>query len=348
MMLKDIVGQERALHILRGFLKTRRIPHALLFAGDDGIGKRLTALMFAKALNCRKAETTESEVLNAIGTESAGCQGQFDACDECPSCHKIDRGNHPDVNIMAPEGDGGQITVAAVRKLQESLSFKPFEGSWKVAIIDEADRLNQSAANAFLQTLEEPSSRSILMLVSSKPDVLLPTIRSRSQRINFTPLPPAMMSRLIQERSGEFEYEQAKLLSVLSGGRPGYALSEDLIERRNWSFDILWNLLGKCEEEVWTSRNEMEEWFDWAQLLLRDISVYRATGRTDLLVNVDREKEIKAVGEKTSLKDLLILAREFYNIRRRLYFNLNKQLTMNYTSLLLKRSIGKTENRGTR
>ncbi len=341
MALKDIVGQGKALDVLRGFIERDRIPHALLFAGDEGIGKRLAAQNFAKAINCLKTE--DSDLFSCAGKEGVDQQDaeDADACDRCASCSKIDKGNHPDLFFISPEGEGGQITVSAIRQLEESLSYKSFEGNWKIAIIDNADRLNPSAANAFLRTLEEPSPQSVLILVSSRPEMLLPTIRSRCQRINFSPLPVDTMTGLLKEQFEVADDDQSRLLSILSGGRLGYALNENLLEQRDWSFEIFTSMLDALDEDAWEDRGAMEEWFDWAQLWLRDIAVFKATGKQALLVNIDRIEEITDISEGTSLKDILKVAREIYNIKGRLNFNLNKQLTFNYTSLLLKNMLGK-------
>jgi len=353
MALKDIIGQEKALDILRGCVRKARIPHALLFAGDDGIGKRLTAVNFAKTLNCLKTEhriqNTDEKSLNLDFTVednqgsglSAPGSKVIDACDECPSCKKIEKGNHPDVFIIGPEGDGDQIRVEAIRQLEESLSYKPFEGEYKIAIIDNAEKMNQSTANAFLATLESPPAHSILIMVSSRPEMLLPTILSRCQRINFSPLPVKVMGRLLKERLKGLDQERAMLLSILSGGKLGYALNEDLIEARDRSFDEFKDMLVNPEPEAWEDKSGMGRWFDWAQLLLRDIAVLRATGRQDLLINQDKTDEIKDLSKKAALKDILKLAGELYRIRRLLNFNLNKPLTLNYTSLLLRKTLGR-------
>jgi DNA polymerase-3 subunit delta' len=349
MALEDIIGQERAITILRGFQLRKRVPHALLFAGDEGIGKKLAAINFAKALNCRGAGIgvqvgIDSKRGSGFGEQDAKLQTQTDACDQCPSCKKINGGNHPDVSVIAPEGDGGQITVSAIRALEEALSFKPFEGQWKVAIIDDADRLNQSAANAFLHTLEEPTPQSVLVLVSSRPEVLLPTIRSRCQKINFSPLPVDAMSNYIRENVSGLSDGQSALLSLLSGGRIGTALNENLIEQRDRSCEILKQLLGEGWEDVWEDKYDMEQWFDWGQLWMRDIAVFKATGQTELLINADRAEDIGAIARGAAIKDILKLARELYTIRRQLFFNLNKQVTLNYTSLLLRKRLGKIRN----
>jgi DNA polymerase-3 subunit delta' len=343
MALKDVIGQDRPIDILKGCIRKERIPHALIFTGDEGIGKRLTAMNFAKALNCGGAD---SDDLFSFGGESEEqTPGEIDACDKCPSCKKIDSSSHPDVFIVEPEGEGGQITVSSVRQLQESLSYKPFEGKWKIAVVDNADRLNQAAANAFLQTLEEPSAQSILILVSSRPEMVLATIRSRCQRVNFTPLPFSTMTGLLDEKFSKQAGENAALLSILSGGRLGYALNENLVSDRDRSFDIFMQMLGSRAEDVWDSREDMEKWFDWAQLWLRDIAVFKASGDPSFLINRDRAEQIKEIAGSAVLRDVLKLARELYNIRGRLNFNLNKQLTLNYTSLLLRDMLGKTDAR---
>ncbi len=342
MALKNIIGQEKALNILKGCIQKERIPHAIFFAGDEGIGKKLTAVNFAKALNC--TGTSDGPDLFADGSAEQDTAVVKDACDKCSSCIKIDKGTHPDLFMIEPEGDGGQIKVSAIRQLEEAMSYKPFEGEWKIAIIDNTDRMNTSASNAFLKTLEEPSQKSILILISSRPDIMLATIRSRCQRVNFSPLPIDTMSSLLQEKHAEFDHEQASLLSTLSGGRLGYALNENLIAQRDWSFDIFNQMLGNPEDNVWEDRHAMEEWFEWGQLHLRDIAVFKATGREDLIINKDRIDEIKNISKGSTLKGILKLSREFYTIKERLHFNLNKQLTFNYTSLLLKEMLGKKDH----
>ncbi|MBI4710788.1 MAG: DNA polymerase III subunit [Nitrospirae bacterium] len=341
MALKNIIGQERALGMLRGCITKNRLAHAYLFTGDAGIGKRLTAVNFAKALNCRervmsyelgvKREKQNSEL------RTPDSELIIDCCDECPSCIKIDKAIHPDVFFIAPEGDGGQITIKIIRELEEHLSYKSFEGRWKVAVIDIAENLNQSAANAFLKTLEEPPAHSLLILISSRPELIPDTIRSRCQTVRFSPLPLEKMTELLKQETQDTNH---KLRSLLSAGRLGDALSEDMIGRRDDSLDMLKSLRGNIEGASWADRDSMEEWFEWAQLWLRDIAVFKAADNTGLLINYDKEAEIKNISQHADLREILALSDKLNDIKDRLRFNLNKELTFYHTSILLKESLG--------
>lgn len=337
MALKDIIGQEKALNILKGSLAKNRIAHAYLFAGEDGIGKRLTAINFAKVLNCKSPHPPFSKG----GQGGIISSEEIDCCDKCSSCIKINKAIHPDVFFIKPEGKGGQIAIEMIRELQESLSYKAFEGGWKIVIIDSAESLNQSAANAFLKTLEEPHSRTAIVLVSSMPGIILDTILSRCQRINFSPLPLKKMTELLSQKS-EIPNPKSEIISMLSSGSVGQALSEDLVEKRNHSLKDFKSLLTNIEDTIWEDRDSMKEWFEWAELWLRDIAVFKTTGRADFLVNRDKEIEIKGISEASNLRDILVLADRINEIKGLLRFNLNKELTLYYTSLLLRRHLAYT------
>ncbi|MEK7698516.1 MAG: DNA polymerase III subunit delta' [Nitrospirota bacterium] len=335
MALKDIIGQERAIEILRGCIKRNRVAHAYIFAGDEGIGKKLTAINFAKALNCQNNRNASSVLRNELknNTHHASriTHHEIDCCDGCSSCIKINKSIHPDFFFIAPEN--GEIKVDVIRELQESISYKAFEGGWKVIIIDEAETLNQSAANAFLKTLEEPPEQTILILISSMSGLIPKTILSRCQRVNFSPLPFDKIGKLLENK---FSTGETMLISMLSGGRPGWALSNNLIEKRDKLFNEFKSLIDIIGEDLLEGKDSLEEWFEWVHLWLRDIAVLKATGDTALLINQDREKEIRDISNKAGLSDILKLSNTLYNIKNLLRFNLNKKITINHTHFLLK------------
>jgi DNA polymerase-3 subunit delta' len=144
------------------------LPPSLIFAGPAESGTRATAIALAQLLNCLRA----------------GEPNFSDACGECQACVKIARGVHPDVFVVEP-GENGTIKIDQIREVVDRSAFRPFEGRRRVVIVDDADAMVAAAQNALLKTLEEPPPSSIFVLVTSRPDVLLPTVRSRCIRLAF-------------------------------------------------------------------------------------------------------------------------------------------------------------------
>lgn len=298
-MLKEIQGQPRALRILSGTIRKNRIPTAILISGEIGIGKRYAAINYAKAINC----------LEPIDNDS---------CDRCISCKKIDSGIHPDVFIVEPEND--EIRIYDVRKLEESLCLKAFEGKKKVAIIDGSEKMNESAANAFLKTLEEPPDNSIIILLSSNEDSLPETIKSRCVKVAFYPLPAEDCRRII---SWHVSADDLALCTSLAMGRPGIMLRRNLPSEKAWFFKIYNDMLTDNSKDIWTNKEQMRIWLDMALVFLRDIVVYNITGNASdaLLGNAYKYSSIeKALNVYETLLETSNL----------LGYNLNKSITWNY------------------
>jgi len=166
MRFRDVIGQARVVAGLGRAVETGRVPHAYLFEGPPGVGKRGTALGLALALNC------------AIEPGRG--------CGTCEICRRIEAGLHPDVPTFAP--DGAQLVIEQAKAIVALAQSRPHEAAVRLIIVDDADTLNASAANSLLKTLEEPAPRNHLVLCTSAPDRLLPTIRSRAQRMRFRAL----------------------------------------------------------------------------------------------------------------------------------------------------------------
>jgi DNA polymerase-3 subunit delta' len=173
--LRDITGHQRLVELLARSIASGTLPPSLLFAGPAGATKRQTALAVAQTLNCLDLRQ---------GTDASG-QPITDACGVCTSCVRIQRGVHPDVVIVEP-GDTGAIKIDQIREVVERAAYRPFEGRRRAVVIDEADALMAPAQNALLKTLEEPPSLSVFILITTRPDMLLPTVRSRCIRLLFT------------------------------------------------------------------------------------------------------------------------------------------------------------------
>jgi len=321
MAFKDIIGQKKALRILQKTIERRRIPSSYLFAGESGIGKKYTAINLAKTVNC--LETINGE------------QVPVDCCDVCPSCRKIDAGVHPDYLLVSPEGS--QIRIEEIRPVDNRLSLKPFEGRKKVVIIDDADTMNVFASNAFLKTLEEPPKDSLIILVSSKPDNLPDTIRSRCSRINFTPLSYEASQRVIQSAIGQEEKTPREISTLmrLSFGRPGLVLSGELLEEREWFLNLFKGML-LSRKDGWTSKEEMDKWHNLLLIFLRDMAILKITREKTDLINNDLRDFINSLSKSIDIRVIIEIYQKINLLRRYFYFNLNRSLTWNYTSSLLR------------
>ena len=200
----QIVGHEWAVDLLRGAIIHDRVGHAYLFTGPRQVGKTTLARSFAMALNCEASSLAERP------------------CGHCRPCKLIGDGRHPDVRLLLPEVSGrgkSALKIDQIRGLQQELSLTPTEARYKIAIIKQFDAANQSAANAFLKTLEEPPNHVILLLTASEADALLPTITSRCRTIALRPLPTNSIEQVLGE-SYRAKPDQAHLLSHLVGPSP--------------------------------------------------------------------------------------------------------------------------------
>ena len=184
-------------------LASGRVPHAQLFSGPPGVGKAATALLLAQALNC----------------EGAAPQ----PCGACGPCDRIARGIHPDVVRVEPTGAARQITKEQIDAVRTRLALPPHEARVRVFILDDAERMNPTSANQILKTLEEPPPRTLFVLVTAAPEQLLPTIRSRCQRVRFAPLPLDLLTRLLSERFA-LAAPVARAAAAIAGGSVGRAL----------------------------------------------------------------------------------------------------------------------------
>ena len=317
MSLAEIIGQKKAIGTLTGILEQKRLASSYIFSGESGIGKKLTAVNFAKALNCLSA--------------GSGPDFPIDACDHCESCLKINSGSHPDLLLISPEDR--QIKIDEIRLIDDALSFRPFEGRKKIVIVDDADTMNISAANAFLKTLEEPPEDSVIILISSRTDRLPATIRSRCSRVNFVTLSLGACKQVLR---GKVADEELEALARLSLGKPGLALLSDIKEEVTWFSGLLKAMLN-AEKDSWASREEMDRWFEYVLTMMRDAAVFRITGETSQLINADLREYACKLGNSTDLQVIIDMYKELSLVKGLLMFNLNKSITWNYTASVLRK-----------
>lgn len=225
---------------------------SVIFSGPEGVGKRMAAVALAQALNCERpvdwldgggdetarvgsacgpseaAERTPAEPEGRASASGGGAPRAVikDACGECGACRRIARGVHADLLIVAP-GDSGTIKVDQIREAIDRSAYRPFEGRRRVVIVDGADALMGEAQNALLKTLEEPPPASVFVLVTARPDLLLPTVRSRCQRLRFASLSPAEIAALLV-RDHAMPEREAHAAAAAADGSVGRALDRDV------------------------------------------------------------------------------------------------------------------------
>ena len=192
MVFTDIIGQDVCITFLRRALTGGKLGHAYLFEGVDGCGKRLTAHALVASAFC----------------------AHHTGCGVCPVCRKAMAGQHPDLHLIEP--DGTVIKIAQIRELQQELALRPYEAPRKACIINCAERLNQASGNALLKTLEEPPGNALMILLTTNAEAVLPTIRSRCQRLRFAALGEEVISRFLVSEG--VPLETARLAALQAGG----------------------------------------------------------------------------------------------------------------------------------
>lgn len=318
MTLAAVSGQTHAIAALQSALAGDSLHHAYLFAGPDGVGKELAAIGLAQALACEKKPLV--------------------GCGECSACRRIAKRNHPDVTWLMSEDEqvsrglagrsdfdhtpSREIRVEQIRQLQERLSFRALEAPRKVVIVASAQVMNPQAQNAFLKTLEEPPSATVLVLLASAPDKLLPTIRSRCSRVQFGPLPIEQVAAMLTAQ-GKLSEAQAQLVAIMAGGSLSRALELDAkaLEQRKQVIERF-EALVREDSRPWLqfaddygdSRETAEDCLRVLGVWLHDLTMLEAGGSA--LANRDLVELGRAAVAKVSA---LVLHRRHRLVEQTLY-----------------------------
>ncbi|MEK6560843.1 MAG: DNA polymerase III subunit delta' [Nitrospirota bacterium] len=315
MGFRDIKGQDRAINILKRAISNDHVSHSYLFYGPDGVGKKGVAISFAMALNC--------------------VEYNDDACGLCTPCRKIVAGIHPDVTILHEES--GEIKIGAIRDVINGMVYKPLEARKRVIIVNEAERFNLSSSNAFLKTLEEPPAETVIILISSSPDMLLQTILSRCQKVAFNQVSPQIITDILIEKLG-LEQGQAEFVSYMADGSPGKAISLSSEDIQQIRVEILNGLFingnaNKISAFDLSEKYAKDEGYFynmlfWILTCLRDIMILKENGNTELIINKDMNNALSKVKERVSMErvlDTMGLVKSVYKGQDR---NMNRQLAL--------------------
>jgi DNA polymerase III subunit delta' len=328
--LRSIVGQVHAVGVLRRALVSERLAQAYLFEGPAGVGKTTTARALMQALACE-------------GRPGEGCGA-------CGPCQKIDAGVHPDLVQVGLLEEKRDIVIAQVRDVVLRCAFRPHESPRRLVIVDPADRMNVSAANALLKTLEEPPEATHFVLVSSAPSRLPITIRSRCQRLRFAPLQADLIAAQL-ERESAVAPDQARFDAALAGGSLGRALAlagGEVGERREAADRLHALELGRdvaasfaATAELGRDREALAEILEVLRLLYRDaLLVNEGLAAAAPLVNADRVADVERIAAASSPLGLRRRLRAVAEAEDALQANVNGQLLLDHMLLKLRESEG--------
>jgi len=313
----SIIGHEKNIAQLQQLLREARMPHALLFCGPHGIGKFLTARVLAAALLCE--ETTA-------------------ACGSCPSCRAILTDTHPDLYEIEPDGKTVKmIKIEQIRRLQAEISRAPYLADKRVIIINEADSMNEAAANSLLKTLEDPTGQVVFILIAASRDGLLDTILSRCRMMQFQPLPRPKLAAALLSRG--VPAEAANPLAGLAEGSFGRAL--DLYENgglalRDEVLEFLAKAVNFSLEDIWSEsqrlgelkRDKLQEWTVYVNMLLRDFLVLYGAVAGEPLYNSDALPKLNGQLPDWPLPKLFGALEAVKTVQKRLTSNVNTRLLM--------------------
>ena len=329
----SIRDQQRAVRLLNAFLKQGNIPHALLFTGLEGVGKRTAAIAFAMACNC----TSQS---SARLSSTQYPRGAVDACGICSSCRKIAADTHPDVVHVTP--NGSLIRIDQIRDLVHMLSLKPYEAVYRTAIVSQAHVLTQEAGNALLKTLEEPPAKTLLILTASGRSDLLQTVVSRCQHVAFQPISKESLTTLLVEQHG-ITTGDAATLAAMSLGSVKKALAmhrNGWIHRRRWLIQQVASLeaysTARClafARQLSEDRDIIDDTLEILKSWFRDIAVWPYT--PDRIVNSDLAEMVHAAASRQPPAEAQRKLTAIETAQRQLRANTNPRVTLEMLALEL-------------
>lgn len=323
--VREVVGNQQAQMTLQRAVVTDQVRHAYLLTGPEQIGKTTLALAFVKLLECTGRGPRDPE-----------------PCGACSSCRKIEHSNHPDVTVVEPPEGKHWLPVELVRDLQRAASLAPYEGRWRAFVLPRAERMRPEAVNALLKTLEEPPPDVVLVLTSSEPELLLPTLVSRCQTVPLHPLGPVEIAAALVER-WEVEADEATVLAGLAAGRLGWAVEAhrkpELRERRDALMqqivalaaaapDVRLRLVAPLAADTETARATVESWTLW----WRDV-LLAASGMRDLASAGVARAAAERLGRALGLDPAELFLRRLLAARAKLDQNANPRLALEVLAL---------------
>lgn len=314
----SLVGHKAQVRELTTLLQEGRLPHALLFTGAAGIGKKLCGQILAAAILC----------------------GREEPCGICDNCRSMVAGSHPDYYELLPEVRGKStrlIRIESIREMQTVVSRSAVQAGRRVVLIDDADTMNEPAANSLLKTLEEPEGQVTFILIARDRSALLPTIVSRCMPLSFGTLSPeAVKAELVKRQLPPLEAERLAFLADGSLGRALKLSQHGGLELRNDALNFLTGLPEFTMMKLWETaavkgemdREQLTEWVMYFNMLLRDMLLLYEDGASTLVYNGDLRGRLAELLPRFSKGRLFVMLKETRELLRRLQANVNLRLQL--------------------
>jgi len=281
----ELARHQHAYERLAALYHKGKLPHALLLTGLAGVGKKATAMRLAMAFNCQRSSRGRQSPPGNPSHQALGADDFPTVCGACPPCRQIAAGHFPDIITIDPSGD--LIKIGQIRQLLSTLAMKPYGSGMRVVIIRDAPAMNAPAANALLKILEEPPDRTVLILTAVQAESLLPTIRSRCQRVRLAPLPDAYIRERLASELG-LSRSDCRVAAALAQGSYSRALEmarPRWLQRRAGLVEHIANLpeLALSGKLIWAEmlagdKAALEDFLNIGQIWLRDLLVARTGG----------------------------------------------------------------------
>ena len=341
--LHTFLGNPRAVEILKRAIEQDRLPHAMIFSGPAGVGKCSFALLVAQYLNC--LSPVENGPCNSCATckrIEAVIQSRYLKCEtlkgtgfcgNCTSC-RIRAKRHPDIHLVEPVKT--TIGIEQVRTLIGEIAYQPVEAKYRVVIFDPAEQMRPEAHNSLLKTLEEPPSRTIIILVTTNPYMLLETIRSRSRLLPFGEIPLQQIEQHLVTHLGRTP-EDARLAAALSGGSMTAALDFNTEEYQDIREQALYFIKliikgGKFTDanalavQVAKDKKLFQLWIESVMAILQDI--YYAGLSKERVGQRDLLKTIEELNRAVSHNALIRIIDKIGRLKSQLSYNVNRQIAL--------------------
>ncbi len=323
---QDIIGQEQIRGHLQTALKTRRISHAYIINGDRNAGKEFIAKIFSMALQCEK--------------------GGEEPCQECHSCKQALSGNHPDIIRLVHEKPN-TIGVEDIRtQINQDIGIKPYQGPYKVYLINEGEKMTVQAQNALLKTLEEPPEYGVILILTSSVETLLPTILSRCVVLNMRPVLDQQVKKYLMETLQIPDYK-AEVCTAFARGNIGraklLASSEEFENVREEAVTLLKYINEMEISEIVTAIKKITEYqfdvtdyLDILSIWYRDILMFKAMNDANHLIFKQEIQYIKKVADRSSYEGIEQVLNALEKAKSRLAANVSFDLTMELLLLTIK------------